>query len=167
MITCPGCKHTEVEGALFCSECGSQLVSIQNLATQNFQMGDRMPDFSDIKPINMREVSASDTISLQVLEGGQFIPLSDRSEFTIGRLSEGQTVMPDIDLTPYGAYENGVSRLHAVLKKGEDQVNIMDLGSSNGTYLDGARLTPDREYPLKHGNIIAIGKLKLQFLIQK
>ena len=167
MITCPDCKHPEVEGALFCSECGSQLVSIQNLATQNFQMGNRMPEFSDVKPIKLREVSISDTISLQVLDGGQFISLSDRSEFTIGRLSEGQTVMPDIDLTPYGAYENGVSRLHAVLKKSENLVNIMDLGSSNGTYLDGERLTPEREYPLKNGNIIAIGKLKLQFLIQK
>ena len=165
MITCPSCQHSEVEGALFCSECGSQLVSIQNLATQNLPM-DSMPSFDDIAPVKTAEFSADDKISLQVLEGGQFIPLSNRNEFTIGRLSEGQSVMPDIDLTPYGAYENGVSRLHAALKKADNQVSIMDLGSANGTYLDGVRLTSEREYPLKHGNIIAFGKLKIQFLVQ-
>jgi len=74
--------------------------------------------------------------------------------------------MPDIDLTPYQAYENGVSRLHAVLKKNDNRVIIMDLGSSNGTYVNGVRLKPENEYPLSHGNIIALGKLKIQFLMQ-
>ena len=166
MITCPSCQHPEVEGALFCSECGAQLVNMQNLATQNFQMDESMPEFKDIEPIIATKLRDSDTISLQVLDGGQFLSLADRSEFTIGRVSEGQSVMPDIDLSPYNAYEHGVSRLHAVLKKSKTQVSVMDLGSSNGTYLNGMRLTPEHEYPLQHGNIIAFGKLKIQFLIQ-
>ncbi len=167
MITCPTCQHAEVEGALFCSECGAQLVSIQNLATQNFNITGQTSDFGDVAPVRQKAYSASDTISLQVLEGGQFIQLTDRKEFTIGRVSDGQSVMPDVDLTSYNAYENGVSRLHAVIKKGETSVNIMDLGSSNGTYLNGTRLTPERDYPLQHGNIISFGKLKIQFLAKK
>lgn len=166
MITCSTCQHSEVEGALFCSECGAQLVSMQNLATQNFQISEDMPDLGNIEPIKDIEFGPSDNISLQVLDGGQFLPLSDRNEFTVGRVSEGQSVMPDIDLTAYNAYENGVSRLHAVIKKSEHQVKLMDLGSSNGTYLNGTRLTPERDYLLQHGNIIAFGKLKIQFLIQ-
>lgn len=167
MITCPTCQHSEVEGALFCSECGAQLISIQNIATQNFQIEEEDHDLGDVKPVREAAYNESDTLSLQVLEGGQFLPLSNRNEFTIGRVSEGQTVMPDIDLTPYNAYENGVSRLHAVLKKEATEVSLMDLGSSNGTYLNGTRLTPERSYPLHHGNIIAFGKLKVQFLLQK
>jgi len=165
MITCPTCQHPEVEGALFCSECGAQLVSIQNLVTQTIQMNKNLPEFRDLETNNENRHQASEAISLQVLDGGQFLSLADRSEFTIGRVSNGQSVMPDIDLTPYSAYENGVSRLHAVLKKSSAKVSIMDLGSSNGTYLNGARLVPEREYALQHGNIIAFGKLKLQFLI--
>lgn len=166
MITCQTCQHPEVEGALFCSECGAQLVSIQNLVTQTIQMNKNLPEYHDFETNNENRHQVSDAISLQVLDGGQFLSLADRSEFTIGRVSDGQSVMPDIDLTPYSAYENGVSRLHAVLKKSSTQVNIMDLGSSNGTYLNGARLVPEREYTLQHGNIIAFGKLKLQFLVQ-
>ena len=26
MIVCPNCKHQELDGSLFCSECGAQLV---------------------------------------------------------------------------------------------------------------------------------------------
>ncbi len=101
-----------------------------------------------------------------MLEGGQFLPLADRNEFTVGRVSDGQTIMPDIDLTPYRAYEYGVSRLHAVLKKSEEKVIIMDLGSANGTYVDGTRLEPEKEQLLSHGSIISLGKLKIQFLLQ-
>ena len=167
MITCPTCQHPEVEGALFCSECGAQLVSIQNLSTRNFQIDEEMPNVGSSKAINSVEFSSSDKISLQILDGGQFISLAERKEFTVGRVSDGQSVMPDIDLTPYSAYENGVSRLHAVIKKSNNNISLMDLGSSNGTYLNGTRLTPERDYALQHSNIISFGKLKIQFLIQK
>ena len=166
MITCPSCRHSEVEGALFCSECGAQLVNMQNFVTQTIQMNEHMPEFHDDEATK-NYTQTSEAISLQVLEGGHFLPLSERNEYTIGRISEGQSIMPDIDLTAYNAYENGVSRLHAVLKKNNKQITIMDLGSSNGTYLNGTRLTPEQEYQLFHGNIIAFGKLKLQFLLQE
>lgn len=167
MITCPTCQHAEVEGALFCSECGAQLVSIQNLKTQNFQLDNNISPPPQRENAKTAQYSPTDKITLQVLDGGQFISLSNRHEFTVGRISDGQPVMPDIDLTPYSAYENGVSRLHAVIKRGDTQVSLMDLGSSNGTYLNGTRLTPDQDYPLQHGHIVSFGKLKIQFLVQK
>ncbi len=76
-----------------------------------------------------------------MIETGQILPLADRTEFTLGRSAEGQPIVPDVDLSPHNAYANGVSRLHAVLKLIHDQIVIMDLGSSNGTYLNGSRLT--------------------------
>ncbi|NOY99417.1 MAG: FHA domain-containing protein [Chloroflexi bacterium] len=105
-------------------------------------------------------------VTLQLLESGQFLPLAERNEFTLGRVSEGQPIMPDVDLTPYRAYECGVSRLHTVLKKIDDRIVIMDLGSSNGTFVNGNRLEPNKEYPLAHGNIISLGKLKIQVLLK-
>ena len=75
-------------------------------------------------------------------------------------------MMPDIDLTPYQAYASGVSRLHAVVKRDGNRVLVMDLGSSNGTYLNGRRLNPHVEEPLNHGDIVAVGKLKIQILLR-
>ena len=101
-----------------------------------------------------------------MIESGQILPLADRTEFTLGRSAEGQPIVPDVDLSPYKAYANGVSRLHAVLKLILERFFIMDLGSSNGTYLNGSRLPPYVETPLAHGDVVFLGKLKMQVLIE-
>jgi hypothetical protein len=36
MIVCPNCQHKELPGALFCSECGAQLIGAADASTQNF-----------------------------------------------------------------------------------------------------------------------------------
>lgn len=167
MPVCPNCHHKEMLGALFCSECGAQLIDSGSLTTQSMQT-DSMgaippsvdPNFHPVPP------PALDVwISLHLLESGQILPLSDRNEFTLGRVSDGQPIMPDVDLSPYQAYANGVSRLHAVLKRSGKDIKIMDLGSSNGTYLNGKRLSPHAEVTIQHGDVIALGKLKIQVLL--
>jgi predicted component of type VI protein secretion system len=104
--------------------------------------------------------------SLHLVESGQILALADRSEFTLGRVSDAQPIMPDIDLTPYQAYANGVSRLHAVLKRESGRVFIMDLGSSNGTYLNGKRITPNTTQPISHSDMVSLGKLRIQILLK-
>jgi len=104
--------------------------------------------------------------SLHLMDSGQILPLANRTEFTLGRISDGQPVMPDVDLTPFQAYANGVSRLHAVLKREGRRVVVKDLGSANGTYVNGKRLTPETERLINHGDVVALGKLKFQVLIK-
>jgi hypothetical protein len=171
MIVCPNCRHNNLNGSVFCSECGAHLVITDNLVTQNIT-----PDQQDIdenfpaQPILgvQRAVGSKlDTWgTLHLLDTGQMLPLSDRNEFTLGRASEGQPIMPDIDLSPYHAYANGVSRLHAVVKRKSEQVMLMDLGSSNGTYLNGKRLPPNLEQIMRHGDVALLGKLKIQILLK-
>jgi len=85
----------------------------------------------------------------------------------MGRVAEGQPILPDVDLSPYEAYSQGVSRLHAALKVINQRVVIMDLGSSNGTRVNGQKIVPNVDYPLNHGDMIALGKLKIQVLIRR
>jgi pSer/pThr/pTyr-binding forkhead associated (FHA) protein len=105
-------------------------------------------------------------VTLHLLDTGQVLPLAERSEFTLGRISEGQPIMPDIDLSPYQAYARGVSRLHAVLKREASHVFLMDLGSSNGTFVNGKRLNPNVDHAIVNGDVIALGKLKIQVLLK-
>jgi pSer/pThr/pTyr-binding forkhead associated (FHA) protein len=42
----------------------------------------------------------------------------------------------------------------------------MDLGSANGTYVNGKRLSPKREQLIHHGDIVALGKMKIQILVK-
>jgi hypothetical protein len=104
--------------------------------------------------------------SLHLLDTGQVLPLSTRSEFTLGRTSEGQPIAPDIDLTPYQAYAGGVSRLHAIIKRDGTRIMFMDLGSANGSFLNGKKLQPNVEQAINHGDIVSLGKLKIQILVK-
>jgi pSer/pThr/pTyr-binding forkhead associated (FHA) protein len=106
-------------------------------------------------------------ISLLIVETGQVLHLAGRNEFTIGRVSEGQPILPDVDLTPYNAFNLGVSRLHVSMKLTRTGVIVTDLGSSNGTRVNGQKIVPHVEYPINHGDTVAIGKLKLKILIHR
>jgi hypothetical protein len=167
MIICTNCQHKNVTGAMFCAECGAQLDGIDTLITQ------AITDEEIAEELNKKPTRAEPTItpanswiSLHLMDSGKILPLASRTEFTLGRLSEGQPIMPDIDLTPYQAYASGVSRLHAVVKRDANRVLVMDLGSSNGTYINGRRLNPHVEELLSHGDVIALGKLKIQVLLR-
>jgi hypothetical protein len=138
----------------------------QDITTDQLNISDDLysPPIVDIRRAPRSKIDTWGTLHL--LETGQMLPLSDRNEFTLGRISEGQPIMPDIDLSPYYAYANGVSRLHAVVKRVDQQVILMDLGSSNGTYLNGKRMKPSSEQELHHGDVVMFGKLKIQILLK-
>ncbi len=169
MIVCSNCQHPNMAGAIFCSECGTPLAPAEALTTQQIETG-RMPGLLKQNkvspPPKPAAVPMNDWATLHLLDTGQMLPLADRNEFTLGRISDGQPIMPDIDLAPYQAYTRGVSRLHAVLKREASRVFLMDLGSSNGTYVNGKRLTPNVDHALSNGDVIALGKLKIQILLK-
>lgn len=167
MIICTNCQHKNVAGAMFCAECGAQLDGVETLVTQavtDEQIASELTRKS-LRP-EVESSPPNSWISLHLMDSGKILPLASRNEFTLGRLSEGQPIMPDIDLTPYQAYASGVSRLHSVVKRDGDRVLVMDLGSSNGTYVNGRRINPHVEEALNHGDILALGKLKIQVLLR-
>lgn len=167
MIICSNCQHENIPGTLFCAECGVQLDGVESLTTQSIAQDQIVDDLQDKSAAVEPPSSPTNSwISLHLMDSGKILPLASRTEFTMGRLSEGQPIMPDIDLTPYQAYASGVSRLHAVVKREANNTIVMDLGSSNGTYLNGRRLNPHTEEELKHGDVVALGKLKIQVLLR-
>lgn len=104
-------------------------------------------------------------VCIHFLDTGQILELQPNREYTVGRKHKTQPILPDIDLTPFKAYEWGISRLHATVTVKSDELSITDIGSSNGTWHAGLRLPANQSYPLSHGDIVHLGKLKIQFLI--
>jgi len=166
MIICPNCKKENLDGTVFCEDCGTQLTDVDPMVTQNIS-ADLQEKIADepVRPANLQK-ELDTWASLHLMESGQILPLADKTEFTLGRISDAQPIMPDIDLTPYQAYASGVSRLHAVLKREGTYVRVKDLGSSNGTYLNGKRLKPNVDQTLEHGDMLSLGKLKIQILFK-
>lgn len=175
MIVCSNCRHANIAGAVFCSECGAPLTpttsathDIGSLQEPEAPPPPRVPVEApvEVPPVPSQGL-ADNWLTLHLLDTGQMLPLAERNEFTLGRISEGQPIMPDIDLSPYQAYANGVSRLHAVIKRGMDFIVLMDLGSANGTFLNGKRLNPNVEKDLANGDVVALGRLKIQILLRQ
>jgi hypothetical protein len=108
-------------------------------------------------------VTTKDTqVSLHIVDTGQIMLLERGKKYLLGRANSDRD--PDIDLTPFSAYEWGISRLHAELEI-EEEVTIRDLESANGTWYEGKKLSPWEVVTLNHGDIVSLGKLKLQILI--
>lgn len=166
---CPNCIHQELEGALFCSECGTKLVEQSGLSTAVIRGKDSklLKLASKTKSPPPPKVTSDAKANLHIVRTGQILPLIGGDEFTIGRVSEGQSILPDIDLTPFEAYTRGVSRLHATLKISGDQITITDLGSSNGTRINSKKIPPHKEFILEHGDIITLGQFKVQALLRQ
>ena len=87
------------------------------------------------------------------------IPLQAMSVI-VGRSVSGAPV--DIDLTPFGAVDLGVSRNHLRINRLRDSIRITDLGSSNGTFLNRDRLTPGVSYLLRNRGVLQLGKMILR-----
>ena len=75
----------------------------------------------------------------------------DRAVIRVGRVPEMDIVIDNVS----------VSRRQAEIQQDGDHWVVRDIGSSNGTFVNGERLTGDR--PLNAGDEIAIGKYSLFF----
>jgi hypothetical protein len=89
------------------------------------------------------------------------VGLEVRDEIIIGRADPSQDFEPNLDLTPYGGREHGVSRRHAVIRQKEQHLFVEDLGSTNGTRLNGGELQPGRAYQLRDGDQVELGEIRL------
>jgi pSer/pThr/pTyr-binding forkhead associated (FHA) protein len=97
---------------------------------------------------------------------GRQIQLPATPEVHIGRLDAAHGIFPDLDLTPDGGLESGVSRHHCKIHQRGRTYLAEDVGSANGTFLNGQRLTPYLPHVLKDGDEIQLGNIKLEVVIQ-
>jgi pSer/pThr/pTyr-binding forkhead associated (FHA) protein len=75
--------------------------------------------------------------------------------------SEAETIGRAPDSSIYLKDATGVSRYHARILRQGDGFLLVDLNSSNGTFLNGARVLDP--VPLSNNDVIAIGNAELHF----
>jgi serine/threonine-protein kinase len=110
-----------------------------------------------LEPTVRLKISGSDAEILLSVVG--------RQELIIGRAHK--EVAPDIDLGPYGGSQAGVSRQHSRLVRQGDAWSVEDLGSTNGTFINGTKLAPRQPKKLKNGDIIRCGQIELKFMLNQ
>ncbi|RMF82910.1 MAG: FHA domain-containing protein [Chloroflexi bacterium] len=92
------------------------------------------------------------------------ITIDEDDVLTLGRQDPKSNHYPDIDLSPYGAQERGVSREHATLQLHNAHLYVTDLGSANGTFIGNKQLTPHEPHVLFSGSDLVLGRLTVHIL---
>jgi hypothetical protein len=68
--------------------------------------------------------------------------------------------IPDVDLTRFDADNLGVSRQHIELSWRSGLIYVADMGSTNGTLLNGQRLDAGIERILRDNDVLVIGHMR-------
>ena len=115
---------------------------------------------------NTATLSAGWRIQFKIGDQKKTLPLKAR--ITVGRAVDSDDTADEInfDLTPFGAYHFGVSRHHAIMTLSEGYLYLEDLGSTNGTRINGFQLTANQKYRLRDGDEIEFARLRSNILFK-
>jgi len=80
----------------------------------------------------------------------------------LGRTDPTHDIFPEVDLTQDLGREHGVSREHTRIFQQGNSVKVEDLGSTNGTLLNGERLDPYMAETLEDGDQFQMGELLIE-----
>jgi hypothetical protein len=151
-FTCPACGAEAEAGDTFCSSCGAALGA---------------PPVPSPAPVAETPAPSAEAPApavgprLVVSASGAEIPLPAADEVLIGREDPVSGIYPEVDLTPHGGEDGGVSRRHARLIFESGSYFIEDLDSTNFTFVNRQKLAPKTRHPLNDGDEIRCGRVAL------
>jgi eukaryotic-like serine/threonine-protein kinase len=136
--SCVNCGRELAREDVFCAYCGTRQPSKRTTAR--------------LVVMGTNEMSA------------QF-PLNIDTENLIGRMDPNRGIRPEVDLSKYDPAAR-VSRRHAKISSQGNQFIIEDLGSANGTFINGSvRLTQGKQHILESGDELKLGETTLKFVV--
>ncbi len=152
---CTQCGYKNPQGAKFCAQCGQPLTAPLDVTTGMLPTApDTGGDDERIDADGVRSDLQPGTALLVSVRGpnvgARF--LLDKAVVTVGRHPESDIFLDDIT----------VSRRHAEFRRTDTSFSAADVGSLNGTYVNGSRSDLQE---LVHGDHVQIGKFRLQALI--
>ncbi|HLY27019.1 MAG TPA: FHA domain-containing protein, partial [Aggregatilineales bacterium] len=132
-----------------------------NPALKTKQLGTQ-PALNDVS-----EPLPSNAIVLFVQNHREPISLILDRQIVLGRRLGTSRGQAQLDLEEYSGFDKGVSRTHARLVREDKSVFIEDLGSSNGTFVNGRDIGAHQSYSLSNGDELRLGELRITiYLLQ-
>lgn len=140
-MKCPECGFENPDNATKCSSCGADMLE----KTATLPPG----EITEQQIKEALEAREKDTLIIigPIDEGNEF-ELKE-GIYLLGRDPESSIFLNDVT----------VSRRHAEIRIKAGKITIRDLGSLNGTFVNGQVINTETE--LKDGDIIQIGRFKL------
>ncbi|MBX3064160.1 MAG: FHA domain-containing protein [Anaerolineae bacterium] len=172
--TCPTCGYENLPGTLLCVRCYSLIeqpsgefpAAMPPTGLLNSQPTPTSP-LTAPNPIppsrgRMMERLEADAVAL-VIEGREDpLIIQVTNQAVLGRYTPNNPMQPLVDLSPYGALDKGVSRMHVIIRRTNKGLIAEDMASSNGTILNEMRLAPYSPAVINPGDRLRLGKLDLE-----
>ncbi len=165
-VVCPSCGTVNAPGEAFCSNCGVSL-----LGAPDAQAAVSNPAIAPAPDVTAAPAPAPAPVAAPAALNARLIVEADNQEFdisgkdniVIGREDAVSNIYPDVDLTPHGGEEGGVSRMHARIFVENGQYMLEDENSTNFTFLNRQRLNGKTPTPLHDNDEIRLGRVLLRF----
>jgi predicted component of type VI protein secretion system len=174
---CPHCGTAAPAGGTFCDNCGEPLQAA-TAAPADAQSSSAGAQASAAAPAaaGVDDASKAPTAALGGPSAGPGIEFDltgptatsrytlQGDEATIGRLDAEAGIYPQIDFDGNDIVMEGGQRVHAVSRRHGrifregDVLKFEDLGSTNGSTLNGAAVLAKDPQPLKDGDTIILGR---------
>jgi len=178
-VTCASCGHVAPAAALICGVCGWSLDVLPTVALgpsvvdavstapglpeecptcgQTLSAGEAACPICHTQRPSTERAPGAEIVAIQVaLPGGLVVTIADGESASFGRAVDRADV--SASLAPY----DGVSRRHADIAFGQGQLEVSDLQSTNGTFVDdiqvhgAVRLAASRSMSIRLGRGAAL-----------
>jgi FHA domain len=184
--TCPNCSGVKDGFSIFCEDCGYDFVTgIVPVNRNSPGTTSQTTPASSLAPGALSSLAQTTAVVTHQAGTWMIVVATDRAQFdrvgdatvvfpvgvpdrvveltadraSIGRKSTSRNIHPDVDLSA-APEDVAVSRQHAEIVRATDGTfTVTDLGSSNGTFLNGsaAAMSPNTPMPLANGDSVSVG----------
>lgn len=159
-VECRHCGRKNRAADVFCYACGQLLdLGATEQDTRHFaDATDRL--FND-------EYFGTDSVLVLTVRDSELSyelrPQLRQHELVIGRSADNSAMRPDVDLNDADGANLGVSRLHLALRyeTSDNTIQVYDLGSANGSFINGQKLHPKELRLLRNHDELRLGRLIL------
>lgn len=162
VLVCPACGAHNPPGVAFCEDCGA---SLSETPPTSAAAAVAPPVVYDT-PVPSAAVIGSPTPpapavvrSRLVLTSGHEFPM-EKDSILLGRRSPVDGIFPEVDLTDHDT-DSYISRRHGRITRQDSRWVYEDLGSSNGSWVNGTKLQPHIQQPLQEGDSLKLGKTEM------
>jgi pSer/pThr/pTyr-binding forkhead associated (FHA) protein len=158
---CPNCGHSLMAGELACPECLIPVIAVGKTTKIDGQRVTAPKQWTTGKAFAGHQMAVG--IYIQDTE----LILPDAEIIIMGRApNQVEENMAYVDLTPFGADDLGVSRLHLRLVRKEDMLFGSDLNSTNGSFINGRPMAANVDRLLRDNDELQLGDLKFYLKFQ-
>lgn len=165
MQICPHCGKENAIGDGYCYSCGHILPHALRADAGTSKLDDIYEELSPQRRWGTAYFDRSGELELSFRDTGETLLITVDGEVVLGRAHDDQALnQPDVDLSPFGAVEKGVSRVHVKFVRLHDTLTVVDLNSSNNTFLNGQRLIPFEARILRDADELRLGHMVIRVM---